>query len=80
MFTMKITIFAIGKIKEKYLKDGINEYLLRLKNYVDIDIVELADSLGGIALVPDSDEEVADSEAELSSEEVISIEDSDEEE
>ena len=32
MFTMKITIFAIGKIKEKYLKDGINEYLLRLKN------------------------------------------------
>ena len=44
MFTMKITIFAIGKIKEKYLKDGINEYLLRLKNYVDIDIVELADS------------------------------------
>lgn len=44
MLTMKITIFAIGKIKEKYLKDGINEYLLRLKNYVDIDIVELADS------------------------------------
>ena len=41
---MKITIFAVGKIKEKYLKDGINEYLLRLKNYVDIDIVEWADS------------------------------------
>ena len=24
---MKIKIYAIGKIKEKYLKDGINEYL-----------------------------------------------------
>ena len=42
--------------------------------------VELADSLGGIALVPDSDEEVTDSETELSNEEVISIEDSDEDE
>ena len=50
-----------------------------LKSHLEY-FVELADSLGGIALVPDSDEEVADSEAELSNEEVISIEDSDEDE
>ncbi len=40
---MKIKIFAIGKIKEKYLKDGINEYLERIKPYSQIEIVEVND-------------------------------------
>ena len=34
---MKIKVFAIGKIKEKYLKEGINEYLERAKSYVRFD-------------------------------------------
>ena len=57
-------------------KDDLDSFL---KSHLEY-FVELADSLGGIALVPDSDEEVADSETELSNEEVISIEDSDEDE
>ncbi len=40
---MKIRIFAIGKIKEKYLKEGINEYLLRIRPYSNIEIVEVND-------------------------------------
>ena len=40
---MKIRIFAIGKIKEKYLKEGINEYLLRIRPYTNIEIVEVND-------------------------------------
>ena len=40
---MKIKIFAIGKIKEKYLKNGINEYLERIKPYSQIEIVEVND-------------------------------------
>ena len=40
---MKIKIFAIGKIKEKYLKEGINEYLLRIRPYSNIEIVEVND-------------------------------------
>ena len=40
---MKIKIFAIGKIKEKYLKDGINEYLERIKPYSQIEMVEVND-------------------------------------
>ena len=40
---MKIKIYAIGKIKEKYLKDGINEYLERIKPYCHIEIVEVND-------------------------------------
>ncbi|MFA6675743.1 MAG: 23S rRNA (pseudouridine(1915)-N(3))-methyltransferase RlmH, partial [Bacilli bacterium] len=40
---MKIRLLVIGKIKEKYLKEGINEYLIRLKPYAQIDIVEVND-------------------------------------
>lgn len=41
---MKIKVFAIGKIKEQYLKDGIKEYLMRISPYSNIEIVEVADS------------------------------------
>lgn len=38
---MKIKIIALGKIKEKFLKDGIEEFLKRLTPYTPIEIVEL---------------------------------------
>lgn len=38
---MKIKIIALGKIKEKFLKDGIEEFLKRLKSYTPIEIIEL---------------------------------------
>ena len=41
---MRIKIYCIGKIKEQYLKDGINEYLKRISAYSNIEIVEVADS------------------------------------
>lgn len=41
---MKIKIIAVGKVKEKYLKDGIDEYLTRLLPYAKTEIVEVADS------------------------------------
>ena len=40
---MKIRLIAIGKIKENYLKEGINEYLNRIKPYCSIEIVEVND-------------------------------------
>ena len=40
---MKINIYAIGHLKEAYLKQGINEYLDRLKPYTQVEIVELKD-------------------------------------
>lgn len=40
---MKIRIIAIGKIKETYLKMGIDEYLKRIKPYSQIEIVEVLD-------------------------------------
>ena len=41
---MKIKIIAVGKIKENYLKEGINEYLVRLSPYAKTEIVEVSDS------------------------------------
>lgn len=38
---MKIKIIALGKIKEKFLKDGIDEFLKRLTPYTAIEIIEL---------------------------------------
>ena len=40
---MKIRILTIGKIKEKYLKDGIEEYVTRIRPYSQIEIVEVND-------------------------------------
>ena len=40
---MKIRIIAIGKIKEPYLKMGIDEYVKRLKPYTQLEIIEVND-------------------------------------
>ena len=40
---MKIKIYAIGHLKEAYLKQGINEYLERLKPYATTEIIEVND-------------------------------------
>ena len=38
---MKIKIIALGKIKENFLKEGIDEFLKRLTPYASVEIVEL---------------------------------------
>lgn len=38
---MNIKIIALGKIKEKFLKDGIYEFMKRLKPYASVEIIEL---------------------------------------
>lgn len=39
---MKIKIIALGKIKEKFLKEGIDEFLKRLTPYAAVEITELS--------------------------------------
>lgn len=36
-------VIAIGKLKEDYLKEGVNEYIKRLSRYCKIDIKEIPD-------------------------------------
>ena len=40
---MKIKIVTIGKLKEKYLKDGIAEYSKRISRFATVEMIELAD-------------------------------------
>ena len=39
-----IKIVCVGKIKEKYLQDAVNDYLKRISKYHKIQIIELDDS------------------------------------
>jgi 23S rRNA (pseudouridine1915-N3)-methyltransferase len=40
---VNILIVTVGKLKEKYLKMGIDEYLKRLNAYAKVEVVEVAD-------------------------------------
>lgn len=40
---MKITLICVGKLKEKYLTQGVEEYSKRLGRYCTLEIIELAD-------------------------------------
>lgn len=40
---MNISIVTVGKLKEKYLKLGIDEYLKRLGSYAKVEIIEVPD-------------------------------------
>lgn len=39
----KIKLITIGKIKEKYIEYGVDEYIKRLRPFCNIDIIELKD-------------------------------------
>lgn len=38
---INVTVIAVGKLKESYLRDGCNEYIKRLGAYSKINIVEI---------------------------------------
>lgn len=40
---MNIKILAVGKIKEKYMQQGIKEYSKRLSRYCNLEIIEVED-------------------------------------
>jgi 23S rRNA (pseudouridine1915-N3)-methyltransferase len=40
---VNISIITVGKLKEKYLRQGIEEYLKRLTAYAKVDVIEVSD-------------------------------------
>ncbi len=38
---IKITLITLGKLKEKYLRDAVQEYAKRLSRYCKLDVIEL---------------------------------------
>ena len=49
---LKINVVCVGKVKEKYFSEGINEYAKRLSRFCDFSIIETAEeNLKGIPAV-----------------------------
>jgi 23S rRNA (pseudouridine1915-N3)-methyltransferase len=61
---VNITIVTVGKLKEKYLKQGINEYVKRLGAYTKLDIIELPDEKAPEVLSDSEMEQVKNKEGE----------------
>lgn len=40
---MKFHIIAVGKLKERYLREGVAEYMKRLQRYAAVEITEVTD-------------------------------------
>ncbi len=40
---MKVTLICVGKLKEKYLSQGVEEYVKRLGRYCSLEITEVMD-------------------------------------
>jgi 23S rRNA (pseudouridine1915-N3)-methyltransferase len=40
---MNISLITVGKLKEKYLKEAIDEYTKRLQRYCKLDVIEVPD-------------------------------------
>lgn len=49
---MNIRIIAVGKIKEKYLQKGIQEYIRQISRYCNIEIIEVSDEKAPETLSP----------------------------
>ena len=41
---IRITVLTVGKLKEKYLREGCDEYLKRLSAFSKVQVVELPES------------------------------------
>ena len=61
---MNISIITIGKLKEKYLKAGIDEYLKRLSSYAKVEVIEMPDEKAPEELSPAEMEQVKHKEGE----------------
>ena len=61
---MNISIVTVGKLKEKYLKQGIEEYTKRLGSYAKIEVIEVADEKAPEELSQGEMEQVKQKEGE----------------
>ena len=60
---MKITVICVGKLKERYLKEGIGEYSKRLSRFCDMQLLEVEDEQAPESLSAAQEEQVKKKEA-----------------
>lgn len=61
---MNISVVSVGKVKEKYLRDGIEEYRKRLTRYCNIELIEVPDEKAPENLSPREEEQVKKKEGQ----------------
>lgn len=61
---MNISLVTVGKLKEKYLKQGIDEYLKRLSAYAKVEVIEVSDEKAPEQLSETEMEQVKQKEGE----------------
>ncbi|AIS53511.1 ribosomal RNA large subunit methyltransferase H 2 [Thermoanaerobacter kivui] len=61
---MNIRIIVVGRIKEKYINDGINFYLKKLRPYCNIEIIEVEEEKAPQNLSEKEREEILKKEGE----------------
>ncbi|OEH93084.1 23S rRNA (pseudouridine(1915)-N(3))-methyltransferase RlmH [Bacillus solimangrovi] len=61
---MNITLLTVGKLKEKYLKNGINEFLKRLQPYAKVEVIEVPDEKAPEQLSESEMQQVKEKEGE----------------
>ena len=62
---LTVRVVCVGKMKEKFYADAVNEYKKRLSNRVKLEIVEVRDSPAPDNLSPAGEKAVKDAEGEL---------------
>ena len=60
---MKVTVVVVGKLKERYLKEGIGEYSKRLSRFCDLQLLEVEDEQAPESLSEALEEQVKKKEA-----------------
>ena len=60
---MKVTLISVGKLKERYLKEGIGEYTKRLSRFCDLQLLEVEDEQAPESLSAMQEEQVKKKEA-----------------
>jgi 23S rRNA (pseudouridine1915-N3)-methyltransferase len=61
---MQIRVIGIGKIKEKFLQEGIAEYEKRLRPYAKVQVVEIADEKRPLSASPATEAAAMEKEGE----------------
>ena len=61
---MQVRIIAVGKIKERFLAEGIAEYERRLSPYLKLTVVEVADERRGVHSLAGQEQLIKDREGD----------------
>ena len=61
---MNISIVSVGKLKEKYLKQGIDEYVKRLSGYAKVELIEVPDEKAPENLSEQESQQIKEKEGE----------------